>query len=168
MLVRGQLGDVHGIARPAQQAAVGNQRAGFVEKARAGPGRLHEAAHHLARQIGQQHFAFIGRVEHRPLAERGGKNLALGGQRLDLLPDQRRLEFAEIEKADCQKRQRQDVDRNDAPRQRRYLRPAKPPRPRPLAASLDPRRGAGVALRGPLRVRTRTGRLRFVWCGPLR
>ena len=104
---------------PAQHAAVGDDVALHVEQPRARARRLDQAAHHLARQIGQQDLALVGRVEHRALAERGGEDLALGLQRLDLLADQARLVLAEIEKADGEQRQRQDIDREDAPRQRR-------------------------------------------------
>ncbi len=91
-----------------------------IEEAGAGAGRLDEATDHLPRQIGQQHLAFVGGVEHRALAQRGGKNLALGAQRLDVLADEGRLEFAEIEKAYRKEREGEDVDGDDPPRQRRH------------------------------------------------
>ena len=124
-LLRRQLVDLHGVARPPQNSTVGDDVAPHVEQPRPGVRRLDQPPHHLASEIGQQDLAFVGRIEHRALAERGGKDLALGLQRFDLLADEARLVFPEIEKPAGQKRQRQDIDRQDAPRKRRD-RPAPP------------------------------------------
>ena len=162
-LVRGrrQVRHQHRVARPAQQPTVGDQLALGIEQAGAGARRLDQAAHHLARQIGQQHFPFVGRVEHGALAERGGKNLALGVQRFGLLSDEARFEFAEIEKADREQRQGQDIDGNDPPRQRRHRGPAPPAQPSAIAPGIDPRLAPGGALRGPFPAGLRAGRWRF-------
>ena len=73
-------------------------------------------AHHLAGEIGEQDFPFVGRVENRTLAESRSKDLALRLQGLDLLSDEARLILAKIEKPTGQKRQGQHVDREDAAR----------------------------------------------------
>ena len=96
MLDRRQFGDLYRIARPAQQPAVGDLLAVDVEQTSAGVRRLDQAPHHLARQVGQQDLALVGRIEDRALAERGGEDLALRVQRLDLLADQARFELAEV------------------------------------------------------------------------
>ena len=55
-----------------------------IEQPRAGSRWLHQAAHHLPGEIGKQDLTLIDRVEHGALAERGGENLSLRLQRLDL------------------------------------------------------------------------------------
>ena len=118
MLDRRQFGHLHRVARAAQQPAVGDLLAADVVEAGAGAGRLDQPTHHLPRQIGQQDLALVGGIEDGALAERGGEDLALGAQRLDLLADQARFELAEVEKPDRKQRQGQYVDGDDPPGQR--------------------------------------------------
>ena len=89
---------LNGIARSAQHPAVGEDLAPCIEEPGPGPRRLDQAAHHVAGEIGEQDLPFIDRLENRPFAKRGGKDLALRLQRLDLLADKARLVFAEIKK----------------------------------------------------------------------
>ncbi len=119
VLDRRQFGDLYRIARPAQQPAVGDLLAVDVEQTGAGAGRLDQAAHHLARQVGQQ-------------------DLALRVQRLDLLADQARFELAEVQETDRQQRQRQHIDGDDPPRQRRHPPPAEMVQPVQSEARLAP------------------------------
>ena len=149
---RRQFGDLNGIAGSPQQPAVGDQLA--VDGKEPGPRarRLNQPTHHLPRQLGQQGFALIGRFKYRALAERRGEDLALRAQRLDFLADQARFEFAEIEKTDGQQQQRQHIDRDDPPRQRRYWAPAEAAQP------VSPRSGLGPAWRWRVGLRLRPRR----------
>ena len=113
-----QLEHLNGVARTAQDTAVRDDVALDIEEPRPRPRRLDEATHHLSGEIGEQNLPLIHRVEDGTLAERGSKNLTLGFQGLDLLPDQARLVFPEIKKATCEKRQRQHIDREDPTRER--------------------------------------------------
>ena len=70
-------------------------------------GRLDQPAHHVAAKFGDQRLALARDIDHRALAQRGGEDLALGLERLDLGRDQALLIFAEIEEAEPQQRQRQ-------------------------------------------------------------
>ena len=92
--------------------------------------------------------------EYGPFPERGRKDLALGLQRLELLADQAGLVFAEVEKTAGQQRQRQHIDGEDAPSQRREQAgssaaaprsPAAPPRPMPARGAVALPRSAPLA-----------------------
>jgi len=103
---------LNAIARPAQDAAVGDDVALYIEEPSPGPRRLDDAAHRHAGEIGKQYFPLVG-VPDSTLAERRGKDLALRLQRLDLLANEARLVFAKIKKPAREKRQRQYVDGED-------------------------------------------------------
>jgi len=107
---------LNGVARPPQDATIGNDVTPDIEEACPGPSRLDQPAHHLPSEIGEQDLALIHRVEDSAFAKRCGKHLALRLQRLDLLPDEACLIFSEVKKSAGKKSQRQYVDGEDPAR----------------------------------------------------
>src|SRR5207248_9255375 len=85
--------------------------------------------HHRAGQIGQQDPSVVHRVENCPLAERSGKNLALGFQSLDVLADEARLVFTQVEKTTGEKSESENIDGEDAAGKRGDGPPPSVPRP---------------------------------------
>src|SRR6185437_2299107 len=144
---RRQLVDLNGAAGGAERPAVGDEVAVERKKPGARARRLDEAAHHLAAELGDQLLAFADRIDDCALAESRGEDLALRPQGLQLGIDEARLVAPQIEEAETEQGERQDVDGEDAQGKRRE---APPPR-LPLLARAR-RRGAlaagGAALPG--------------------
>ena len=113
-----QFEHLDGIARSAQDPAVANNLSLYVKQPGTGSCRCHQAAHHLAGEIGKQDFALIDGVENSTFPKCGRKDFALGLQRLDLLPDQARLVFPEVKETAREKRERQHIDGKDAASER--------------------------------------------------
>ena len=116
---RRQVGELNG-AEAGQHLAVGDHVAGRGEQAHPDIGRGCQAAHHRPRLAGQKFLAFGSGFTHRRFAESGGDDFGLHGECVDLGLDQAVAVAIEIKQTHDQRRQRQHVERQNAPGQRAH------------------------------------------------
>ena len=99
-------------------AEIAQELAGFAEQAGAHAGGADKPGEKLARGFRIQPVDGGLAARHRDLADAGGHHFALDGERGELGVDQLFFVVAEIDGAQGQQGHRDDVEQQDAPRER--------------------------------------------------